>query len=140
MNQEVNRRKQIFLILQDVSLYKQTALAPLPLPTSVKKLCCMNKTEIIIMRCSVSEKSIISRMAEKCGMGISEYCRQQAMRGEVWAIPKLSSEEVEYFHLLKTYCANFNRIANLIRNKDPSLLNAVRELVNNLSQLQKRII
>ncbi|GHU56527.1 hypothetical protein FACS189411_07380 [Bacteroidia bacterium] len=100
----------------------------------------MNKTEMIIMRCSVSEKSIISRMAEKCGMGISEYCRQQAMQGEVWAIPKLSSEEVEYFHLLKAYCVNFNRIANLIRNKDPSLLDAIRELVSNLTQLQKRII
>ncbi|KAA6341032.1 hypothetical protein EZS27_011123 [termite gut metagenome] len=92
------------------------------------------------MRCSVAEKKIISRMAEKCGLGISEYCRRQAMNGEVWAIPKLSSEELEYFRLLKYYCSNFNRITNLIRAKDPSLVSVIRELVNNLTQLQKRII
>jgi hypothetical protein len=133
-------RKPSSLILQDVSLYKQTALAPLPLPTSVKELLEMNKTKMIIMRCSVAEKKIICRMAEKCGMGLSEYCRKQAIQGEVWAIPKLSSEEVEYFHLLKSYCVNFNRIANLIRDKDPLLVNAIWELVNKLTQLQKRII
>lgn len=79
-------------------------------------------------------------MAEKCGLNLSEYCRSQAMHGEVNAIPQLTNEEIDYFHLLKMYCTNFNRIANLIRDKDPQLVDSIRELVNQLTSLQSRII
>lgn len=79
-------------------------------------------------------------MAEKCGLKISEYCRSQAITGKVNAIPKLTDEEMEYFRLLKIYCANFNRIANLIRNKDPHLVDEIKQLVGKLTILQQRII
>ncbi|MDR0575716.1 MAG: hypothetical protein LBG96_17135 [Tannerella sp.] len=79
-------------------------------------------------------------MAEKCGMSLSEYCRRQAMYGKVTAIPKLSSSEIEYFHVLKASSVNFNRIANLIRQKDPMLVGEIRELVTKLTQMQKRIV
>ena len=79
-------------------------------------------------------------MAEKCGLKISEYCRSQAMTGKVYAIPKLTEDEKEYFHLLKIYCVNFNRIANLIRDKDPHLVDEIKQLVGKLTILQHRII
>lgn len=100
----------------------------------------INKTKIIILRCTVAEKKIISQLAKKCGFNLSEYCRRQAMHGEVQAIPELSKDEIDYFHLLKMYCANFNRIANLIRDKDPSLVDEIKLLVSKLTLLQKRII
>ena len=100
----------------------------------------MIKDKIIMLRCSAAEKKIISAMAEKCGLKMSEYCRSQAMTGKVYAIPKLTEEEVEYFRLLKLFCTNFNRIANLIRNKDPHLTDEIKQLVEKLTILQQRII
>lgn len=100
----------------------------------------MKKIKTIILRCSIAEKKIISAMAKKCGLNLSEYCRSQAMNGEVNAIPKLTSDEIDYFHLLKMYCTNFNRIANLIREKDPQFVDTIRELVSKLTLLQQRII
>lgn len=99
----------------------------------------MTKNKTIILRCSVAEKKIISAMAEKCGLNLSEYCRTQAMNGEVNAIPQLTQDEIDYFHLLKEYCTNFNRIANLIRHRDPKLVDEIKMLVSKLTQLQKRI-
>lgn len=100
----------------------------------------MNKTKIIILRCSFAEKKIISQLAEKCGLNLSEYCRRQAMHGEVNAIPELSKDEINYFHLLKMYCTNFNRIASLIRDKEPLLVDEIKLLVGKLTMLQQRII
>lgn len=99
----------------------------------------INKTEIIKLRCSKTEKKIIQTLAKKCGMTLSEYCRKQAKNGEVLAIPKLNKEEIEYLHLLKTYGANFNRLSNLIRGKDSTLVDEIRLLVNHLTNLQKRL-
>ena len=55
-----------------------------------------NKNEKITFRCTKSEKKIIFSLAEKCGMTASDYCRKQARYGEVLAIPKLNSDEIEY--------------------------------------------
>jgi len=100
----------------------------------------INKTKVIILRCSLAEKKIIQQMAKRCGLNLSEYCRRQAMHGEVHAIPELSKDEIDYFHLLKMYCTNFNRIASLIRDKDPLLVDEIKQLVNKLTLLQQRII
>lgn len=100
----------------------------------------INKTEVIILRCSRVEKKIIELLAKKCGMTLSEYCRKQAKNGKVLAIPKLTKEEIEYLHLLKSYGANFNRLSNLIRDKDPTLISEIRLLVGHFTDLQKRLI
>jgi len=99
----------------------------------------MNKTEHIILRCTAGEKKIIRQLAKKCGLNLSEYCRRQAIHGEVKAIPALSQEEIGYFHLLKTYCTHFNRLSSLIRKKDPGLVEEIRALVVKLTLLQGRI-
>lgn len=100
----------------------------------------MNKTENIILRCSVGEKKIIQQLSKKCGLTLSEYCRRQAMHGEVKAIPALTEEEIAYFRMLKTYSTHFNRISSLIRKKDPALVVEVQQLVNELTRLQQRIV
>lgn len=100
----------------------------------------INKTEIIILRCTKAEKVIIDRLANKCGMSLSEYCRKQAKNGKVLAIPKLGKEEIEYLRLLKTYSGNFNRLSNLIRDKNPTLLNEIKQFVEHLTDLQKRLV
>lgn len=100
----------------------------------------MNKTEHIILRCTVGEKKFIRQLATKCGLTISEYCRGQALHGEVKALPPLSQDEIDYFHLLKTYCTHFNRISNLIRKKEPGLVEEIKQLVGKLTLLQRRIV
>lgn len=100
----------------------------------------MNKTKVIIIRCSTGEKKIIQQLSKKCGLKLSEYCRRQAIHGEVKAIPVLTQEEIDYFHLLKTYCTNFNRISSLIRKKDPDLVEEIQQLVEKLTGLQQRIL
>lgn len=100
----------------------------------------INKTERIVLRCTKMEKKIIENFATKCGLSISEYCRKQARNGKVLAIPKLDKQEIEYLHLLKSYGASFNRLSNLIKQKDPSLIVEIRSLVQELTKLQKRIL
>jgi len=100
----------------------------------------MNKTKNIILRCSVGEKKIIQQLAKKSGLTLSEYCRRQAIHGEVKAIPALSQQEIEYFRMLKTYSTHFNRISSLIRKKDPVLVDEIRQLVSELTRLQQRIV
>ncbi len=99
-----------------------------------------NKNDLITFRCTASEKKIIYTLAEKCGMKVSEYCRRQAKHGKVFAIPKLNSNEIEYMRTLKTYSSHFNRISNLIKEFDPSLVEEVRALVEEFTELQKRLI
>lgn len=100
----------------------------------------MNKTKNIILRCSVGEKKIIQQLAKKSGLTLSEYCRRQAIHGEVKAIPALSQQEIEYFRMLKTYSTHFNRISSLVRKKDPVLVEEIRQLVSELTRLQQRIV
>ena len=99
-----------------------------------------NKNEKITFRCTKSEKKIIFSLAEKCGLTASDYCRKQARYGEVLAIPKLNSDEIEYMRTLKIYSSHFNRISNLIKEWDPSLVEEVRALVKEFTELQKRLI
>lgn len=99
-----------------------------------------NKSEQIRFRCTKTEKRIIYNLSKKCGMTISEYCRKQARHGEVLAIPKLSDVEIEYLHSLKSYSSHFNRISNLIKEKDPALTDEIKILVEQFTLLQKRLI
>lgn len=98
-----------------------------------------NKNHKITFRCTKPEKKIIYSLAKKSGMTASEYCRKQAKYGKVLAIPKLTSNEVEYMRTLKTYSSNFNRISNLIKEKDPCLEEEVRALVDEFTTLHKRL-
>lgn len=60
------------------------------------------KDNVVKFRCSASEKKVIRALSDKTGFNMSEYCRQQALSGKVYAVPKLTAQEQEYFKILKT--------------------------------------
>lgn len=85
------------------------------------------KTSLVKFRCSSAEKQIISALARKAGRKVSEYCREQALHGKILANPKLTPEEQKFFRALTLHNANFARIANLVKNRDPQLHHAIEE-------------
>lgn len=96
------------------------------------------KNSYIKFRCAESEKERITGMAERSGVTLSEYCRQQCLNGRILASPKLSMAEVSYFRELKEHNNALTRIANLIRNKDPQLLIVIAEHLEQSRQLYNR--
>ena len=85
------------------------------------------KNNYIKFRCTESEKERIKGLADRSGVALSEYCRQQCLTGRILASPKLSSAEISYFRELKEHNNALARIANLIKNKDPQLVIAIVE-------------
>lgn len=96
------------------------------------------KTKHIKFRCTGSEKERIKGVAERSGITLSEYCRQQCLTGRILASPKLSPAEISYFRELKEHNNALARLANLIRNKDPQLLVAIAEYLEQSRQLYNR--
>jgi hypothetical protein len=96
------------------------------------------KNSYIKFRCTKSEKGRIEGMADRSGVTLSEYCRQQCLNGRILANPKLSPTEILYFQELKAHNNALARIANLIRNKDPQLIIAVGEYLEQSRQLYNR--
>lgn len=70
------------------------------------------KNSDIKFRCAESEKERIEGMAEKSGVSLSEYCRQQCLTGRILASPKLSPTEISYFRELKEHNNTIARLAN----------------------------
>ena len=96
------------------------------------------KSTYIKFRCTESEKERIDGLAERSGVTLSEYCRQQCLTGRILASPKLSPEEISYFRELKEHNNALSRLANLIRNKDPQLVIAIAEYLEQSQQLYNR--
>ncbi|WP_163270483.1 hypothetical protein [Dysgonomonas sp. 511] len=96
------------------------------------------KSTYIKFRCTESEKERIEGLAERSGVTLSEYCRQQCLTGRILASPKLSPEEISYFQELKEHNNAIARLANLIRNKDPQLVIAIAEYLEQSRQLYNR--
>lgn len=96
------------------------------------------KNKDIKFRCTESEKERIEGLAERSGVTLSEYCRQQCLTGRILASPKLSLAEISYFRELKDHNNALSRLANLIRNKDPQLLVAIAEYLERSRQLYNR--
>lgn len=81
----------------------------------------VSRTAVIKFRCSVGEKKIIGQQDAASGKNLSEFCREQALHGKIYAARKHSSEEKQYFILLKSHNLGFTRITNLIKARDPEL-------------------
>ncbi|MFV0420537.1 MAG: plasmid mobilization protein [Dysgonomonas sp.] len=96
------------------------------------------KNSYIKFRCTESEKERIEGMAKRSGVTLSEYCRQQCLTGRILANPKLNSTEISYFRELKEHNNALSRLANLIRSKDPQLLIAIAEYLEQSRQLYNR--
>lgn len=85
----------------------------------------MNKSTLIRFRCTPDERQRIEKMAADSGRCLSDYCREQAIKGEIKAIRKLSTREQEFFQALKTHNINFARLSNMVKYKDPTLYAAI---------------
>lgn len=96
------------------------------------------KNSYIKFRCTESEKERIEGMADRSGVTLSEYCRQQCLTGRILANPKLTPEEISYFRELKVHNNGFARLSNFIRNKDPQLCAAIAEHLEQSRELYNR--
>ncbi len=98
----------------------------------------VSRTAVIKFRCSVGEKKIIGQQAAASGKNLSEFCRGQALHGKIYAARKLSSEEKQYFILLKSHNLGFTRITNLIKARDPELYREIRVFLAESKALYNR--
>lgn len=104
----------------------------------IKTISSQMKNSYVKFRCAESEKERIEGMAERSGVTLSEYCRQQCLTGRILASPKLSPTEISYFRELKEHNNAIARLSNLIRNKDPQLVIAIAEYLEQSRQLYNR--
>ena len=97
------------------------------------------KRTSIRFRCSIYEKKLLKKRAERAGMSLSEYCRSSAMGNDI--IERLSNEQLECYKTLIDFKNNFSRIANMFRGRDPRLAKEVTVLAeqirNHLSNFKK---
>ena len=76
----------------------------------------MIKKEQIKFRCTALEKAIIEKKAENSGQSVSSFCRSSALGQRIGY--KLTDEELQAYEMLTVYYNNFNRITNLLKDKD----------------------
>ncbi|NDV67896.1 hypothetical protein [Dysgonomonas sp. 25] len=98
----------------------------------------VNKDKVIKFRCTPFEQVLIKHKARHAGVKVSEYCRNQVIKGKVISRPRLSDEEKEFFRALVSHNMNFSRIANLIRSKSPELWMVIVEHVKAMKVLYNK--
>ncbi len=96
------------------------------------------KGRTIKFRCSESEKERIEGLAREAGTTTSEYCRQQSLTGRILANRELSPTEISYFRELKEHNNGLSRLGNIIRNRQPELVEAIAEYLGQSRQLYNR--
>jgi hypothetical protein len=88
------------------------------------------KLSNIKFRCTGEEKAAIRKKAARAGTTLSDYCRRQAIDGEIREVPKLSEHMVLYFRYL-IHCKNsLARISNYMKNKSPELAEEIRAFLD----------
>lgn len=96
------------------------------------------KNRYIKFRCTESEKERIEGLANRSGTTLSEYCRRQCLTGRILANRKLTPEEISYFRGLKEHNNALARLSSYIRNRDPRLLAAIGEFLEQSRELYNR--
>ena len=88
------------------------------------------KREFIQFRCSIYEKKVLKKRAERAGVSLSEYCRSSAFGNSL--MERLTPEQLECYKMLITYKTNFKRISNMFKRKDPKLAWEVEQLADQI--------
>ncbi len=96
------------------------------------------KNRYVKFRCSESEKERIEGLAQEAGTTTSEYCRQQSLTGRILANRELSPAEISYFRELKEHNNGLSRLGNIIRNRQPELVEAIAEYLERSRELYNR--
>ncbi|MFV0591489.1 MAG: plasmid mobilization protein [Draconibacterium sp.] len=68
---------------------------------------------------------MISKQAAHSGLTLSEYIRRAALRQRISY--KLSEEELKQYKELHKYKRNFELISNMYKNRDPHIVDMVKE-------------
>jgi hypothetical protein len=89
----------------------------------------MKKT-YIKFRCSIYEKKLLKKRAERAGITLSEYCRNSAFENSV--IERLTSEQLVHYQMLVKYKNNFTSISNMFKKHNPKLANEVIQLAEEI--------
>ncbi len=90
------------------------------------------KRTYIKFRCSIYEKKLLRKRAERAGISLSEYCRSSAFGNSV--IERLSEEQLAHYKILVKYKGNFTRIGNMFKRHNPKLTSEVEKLAEEIRQ------
>ena len=90
------------------------------------------KRTYIKFRCSIYEKKLLKKRAERAGISLSEYCRSSAFGNPV--IERLTEEQLNHYKMLVKYQMNFKRIGNMFRKRNPKLADEVVQLANEIRE------
>lgn len=90
------------------------------------------KRTYIKFRCSIYEKKLLKKRAERAGLSLSEYCRSSAFGNSV--VERLTDEQRAHYKMLVKYKNNFTSISNMFKKRNPKLANEVIELAEQIRQ------
>jgi hypothetical protein len=82
------------------------------------------KRTYIKFRCSIYEKKLLKKRAERAGLSLSEYCRCSAFGNPI--IERLTEEQLMYYKMLVKYKNNFTRIGNMLASEVEKLAEEIR--------------
>ena len=88
------------------------------------------KRTYIKFRCSIYEKKLLQKRAQRAGISLSEYCRSSAFENSV--IERLTEEQLSHYKMLVKYKHNFTRISNMFKKRNPMLSNEVAQLAEQI--------
>ncbi len=88
------------------------------------------KRTYIKFRCSIYEKKLLKKRAERAGLSLSEYCRSSAFGNSI--IERLTEEQLECYKTLVKYKNNFSSIGNMFKKRNPNLADEVEKLAEDI--------
>jgi sulfur relay (sulfurtransferase) DsrC/TusE family protein len=99
----------------------------------------MSKKEKIEIRVTILEKKIILKKAQNAALSTSEYVRSSALNQNISY--KLTEEELEVYKMLKSYYNNFQRIGNILKEKDTEfakeIMKTSKEIREHLAKIER---
>lgn len=88
------------------------------------------KRTYIKFRCSIYEKKLLKKRAERAGISLSEYCRKTAFHNSV--VERLTPEQLAHYQMLVKYKNNFTSIRNMFKKRNPKLASEVAALAEEI--------
>ncbi len=88
------------------------------------------KRTYIKFRCSIYEKKLLKKRAERAGLSLSEYCRSSAFGNSI--IERLTEEQLTQYKMLVKYKNNFVSIRNMFKKHNPKLASEVEKLAEEI--------
>ena len=88
------------------------------------------KRTYIKFRCSIYEKKLLRKRAERAGLSLSEYCRSSAFGNPI--IERLTEQQMAHYKMLVKYKNNFTSIGNMFKKHNPKLASEVEKLAEEI--------